>query len=158
MPSIEAVACEKYCIFRRGESRFALPAFLVREITLAENMVPVPGTPKILAGLCHLRSEFVPVLNVPTLCPEDDAPAACGEQLLVLAGAQGRWGIVVDELETLEPLEVSVTADPRGDDTWSATVMGSSSYRDRVVHVLDPSALYRAAENALAEDEFNATP
>jgi chemotaxis signal transduction protein len=150
MPSAEAVSCEKYCILRRGESWFGVPAFMVREITLAENMVPVPGTPEILAGLCHLRSEFVPVLHLPSLSPDKHAPESSAGQLLVLSGAQGPWGLIVDEVETLEPLEVAVTADPRGDDAWSAAVMGSSTCRDRVVHVLDPNALYRAAENALA--------
>lgn len=152
MTSIEAVSCEKYCIVRKGELWFSVPAFMVREITLAENMVPVPGTPEILAGLCYLRSEFVPVLDLPTLSPEGHAPASRAEQLLVMSSAQGPWGLVVDEVESLEPLDVSVTGDPRSDDTWSAAVMGSSSHRDRVVHVLDPNALYRAAENALAEN------
>jgi chemotaxis signal transduction protein len=156
MPSIEAVSCDKYCILRRGEYWFGLPAFLVREITLAENMVPVPGAAKILAGLCHLRSEFVPVLHLPTLSPEDDAPAAGTAQLIVLTGAPGPWGLVVDEVARLEPLEVSVSTDPRGEDTWSAAVMGSASYRGRVIHVLDPNALYRAAETALAEDASRA--
>jgi chemotaxis signal transduction protein len=150
MPSIEAASCEKYCILRKGESWFGVPAFMVREITLAENMVPVPGTPDILAGLCYMRSQFVPVLDLPALSPEGQDPASCTRQLLVLSCAQGPWGLVVDEFETLAPLDVSVTGDPRGDDTWSAAVMGSSSYGDRVVHVLDPNALYRAAENALA--------
>jgi len=150
MPSVEAVSCEKYCLLRRGESWFGVPAFMVREITLAENMVPVPGTPDILAGLCHMRCEFVPVLDVPALSLQRQAPASPAEKLLVLSGAQGPWGLIVDEVETLQPLEVAVTADARGDDPWSAAVMGSSTYRDRVVHVLDPNALYRAAENALA--------
>jgi chemotaxis signal transduction protein len=152
MPSIDPTSCEKYCILRRGSSWFGLPAYMVREITLAENMVPVPGTPKVLVGLCHMRSEFVPVVRLPSLSAEERASAAPAGQLLVLTGAQGPWGLAVDEVETLEPLEVSVSTDPRGADSWSAAVMGSASYRGHVVHVLDPNAFYQAVENALKED------
>jgi len=53
-----------HCVFRRGGHQLAVPATQVREVLPAPAMISLPRTPPVFTGLCHLRSEFIPVLNL----------------------------------------------------------------------------------------------
>ena len=59
-----------HCVFRRSKSWLALPAIDVREVMLRPEIVFVPGTPDSFSGLVHVRSEFLPVLNLGSVLPE----------------------------------------------------------------------------------------
>ena len=100
----EATATPTHCVFRRGLSWLALPAIAVREALPRPDMVPVPGTPSTFAGLCHVRSEFIPVLNLDSVLSEH---GSSGDQImLILDDADGPWAVLVDELSSLQSLEV----------------------------------------------------
>ena len=100
----EAAATPTHCVFRRGLSWLALPAIAVREALPRPDMVPVPGTPSTFAGLCHVRSEFIPVLNLDSVLSEH---GSSGDQImLILDDADGPWAVLVDELSSLQSLEV----------------------------------------------------
>jgi hypothetical protein len=68
-----------------------------------------------------------------------------------MTGPSGPWALQVDEVTSLASLEISVDSDVKFRDSWTAAVMGSATYGDRVVRVLDPNCLYRLAEQALQD-------
>jgi chemotaxis signal transduction protein len=142
---------EKYCVVRIGSSWFAIPALAVREIRTSDHVVPVPKSHAILAGLCHLGNEFLPVLRWFDQAAHE--PSACGPdtQLVVVTGLSGDWAFAVDEVAGLASLDVSVDADTRSSDGWLAAVLGSATYRDKVVRLLDTNRLYRFAEREVRQ-------
>jgi hypothetical protein len=108
--------------------------------------VPNAGSP--LTGLCHVRSEFLPVLNLGPLLGDDSSILANEAQMVVVMSTEGNWGLLVDQVAALTSLETSVA--PEGSpSSWFAAVLGWATYRDQVVRVLEPTVYYRLAEAAL---------
>ena len=142
---------DKHCVFRCGTSWFSVPAVSVREISIAPGLVRVPDCHQSLAGLCHLRSEFVPVLSLGTLLGVDDTDISHSHDRLLLMGGSSQWALLIAEAAALESLETIVTPEARMDDTKLTAVMGTAMYRDQIVRVLNPNSLYRLAQQALED-------
>ena len=105
----------------------------------------------MLVGLCHLRNEFLPVVqlrdgifNVNSL--------AQNQQIVVVSAAGGSWALLVDRVIGLVPLEVSLSSEGSSAMGWSSSVMGSASHNDKIVQVLDANALFRYFDASLSED------
>ncbi len=143
-------ASEKYCVFQRGDSVYAILATAVREVGLRPKVARVPDSHGMLAGLGHLRNEFFPLLRDRDsdhgILVEDDHEA----QVVVLSGDQGPWGMLVDRVIGLFPLDVSLCGEVQGAQGWSAAAMGAATLDRRVVRVLDERALYRAVADAFS--------
>lgn len=137
-------ALPTHCVFRRGGLWLALPAGCVREVLPRPEMVPVPLTPPSFVGLCHVRSEFVPVLNLDCVAAREGVSQ--DEVMLILDGNDGTWSVLVDEVSALRTLEISDAPE----EEQLNTVIGWATDADRVVHVLDPSAVRTWAERELA--------
>ncbi len=145
---LDAQACEKYCVYQRGNSLFGLLASGVREVALRPQFVVIPNTDSLLAGVCHFRNELLPVLRLDefeTRAGGDDQ----SRQIVVVSSASGAWAILVDRVIGLLPLEVSICSDVGACHGWSAAVMGSASHDNQIVQVLDANALYRFADDVL---------
>jgi chemotaxis signal transduction protein len=140
-----------HCIFRRGSGWFALPAVSVREVILRPPVVIVPHSDPILAGLCHVRGEFLPALRLDSLLVENADCLPSEEQMIVVNGPEGSWGLLTDEVEALATLETSTTPETGFEDLWSEAVAGWSAYESQVVRVLDPNRFYRATQRALEQ-------
>ena len=144
--------CESYCVLRVGASWFALPALAVREICPAGKPVRLPDSPALLAGIVHLRNEFLAVVRLDDLAGEGEGETQPERQLLVLSGPNSPWAVLVDEVAALAPLEVSVDGEAKTPDSWAAVVLGSATFRERVVRALDPNRLHRLAEQELSRE------
>lgn len=142
--------CEKYCVVRKGTSWFALPAVSVREVCNGVTTVTVPRAHPALAGLCHVRSEFLAVLSLVDLAGEQETPLG-DDSLLVMTGPSGNWALHVDEVAAIASLEVSAAAELAGSEDWTNAILGSATYQDKVVRILDPNRLYRLAEQQVRE-------
>src|SRR5687767_12227615 len=112
-----------YCVFRRGTSWFALPAESVREVLFRPAIVAVPNSDSVLAGLCHVRSDFLPVLSLHALLSGDPSCRPPEPQMLIVTGADGTWALLVDQVAALTSLETSAAAEVGFDDSWSTTVV-----------------------------------
>jgi len=161
MPKSVAPASNKHCVFGSGTSWFSVPAVCVREIVLLPNLVRVPSCHASLAGICHLRSEFIPVISVNALLGfESRSKLHPHDKLIVIRGTgsqtTGSWAIQTTDEASLESLEALGTADGRTDDTSTSLVIGTAMFREAVVRVLDPTTLYRQVRRVL-EDLWNAT-
>lgn len=137
-----------HCIFRHGSRWLALPAASVREALPSPSLVNVPSTSDRFAGLCHLRSEFLPVLNLSNI-PHDDVGRA-ERIMLVVNDSDSCWAVLADEVLTLAALEFSDAPEP-GSDAVSSAVIGWATHNGHVVQILDPASLRDMAERELAE-------
>lgn len=148
---------DKHCIFRYDQSWFSLPAISVREIVIAPDLVGVPNCDKALAGLCHLRSEFVPVISLTQLLGAGANQSAGAHGNLMVINSGSVWAMLIDEAAALESLETLVTPDNRIDDMDPTPVTGTAMFRDQIVRVLDPNVVFRMARESL-EDYWRGAP
>lgn len=143
-----------HCVFRRGASWLALPAVAVREVLPRPQTVFVPGSSAMFVGLCHVRSEFIPVLSL-DMIPGDRRGS--NQIMLILDDADGPWALLVDEVSSLQTLEISDAPEETADQSASV-VTGWATVNDMVVQVLDQSRIRMLAERELAtlwEDAVN---
>lgn len=110
---------------------------------------PFRTPPSLLAGMCHLRNEFLPVFSLDAIAGESADDTTDRDHLLVLTGPEGSWGLLIDRGVTLEPLEIAVADDPSESDALPV-VMGTASFREEVVQVLDIDGLLRTGTQSLA--------
>ena len=141
--------CDKYCIFRQSAHWYGLSALSVLEVAVAPDLVSIPNSDPVLAGLTHLRSEFLPVVQLPTLAHEPRTEDVGEQQLLVVDGVQGPWGLLVDHVAGLESLEVSPSHDMPIADDWAAASTGSATSNSRLIRVLDARRVFFLVERTL---------
>ncbi len=137
----------KHCVFQLGDSQFALIATAVREITYAPPLVRVPQCPPSLAGICHVRSEFVPAVLLGPLLGNEAPTSQEPEQLLVLSSPRGSWALMIDRVIAIDSIQTHVDAGNRSDSQLSA-VLGTATYRSVVTRVLDPGVLHRMIQQS----------
>lgn len=146
---------DKQCIFRIGQARFSVPAVSVREIAPQSPVAPVPVSHPALAGLCHVRSEFVPVLRLGQLLQDSSADDTTARKLVVIECVAGRWALRVDAVVALEALETLIHPDYRAEISQGpvarSPVLGTATCRDEIVRVLDPNRVFRLAQELLLE-------
>lgn len=145
--ALETELGNKHCIFQCGESNNAISATSVREVTQAPTLVPVPRCPPALAGLCHIRSEFIPVVYLPPLVGDRESSSRGSRQLLVLSSTIGPWALMIDRVLAIDTIETHVDADHRTEGQRSA-LLGTATYKSTVVRVLDPQALHQLVQQS----------
>lgn len=133
---------DAHCVFRRANSWFALPALSVREVLFRPEIVAVPDSSKRVTGLCHLRSEFLAVVNLNGFLTEDAAEVCSEGQMIVVNGPEGPWALLVDEVKALLVLETTAVSDGHAPNNASEVVVARAVQGSDIVHVLDPDRLY----------------
>ena len=141
-----------HCVFRSGAGRFALPADAVREVLPCPALVAVPHSDPVLVGVCHLRSEFVPVLRPNELALEGERHPPTEQQLIVIDQKGGPWGLLVDQVAGLMSLELSAAADDEaGEVQDTSALVGWATYESEIVRVLDAQRLHAQALETLTK-------
>jgi chemotaxis signal transduction protein len=142
--------CDQYCVFCVGRAEFAVSAASVREVADLVPIVRVPQSAAVLKGLCHHRNEFLPVLSLPALLHESSQSDFDCRFLLVMEGGDGPWALPISRAIGLESLEMASIGETAGD-VSRPVVMGTASFRDGVVRILDTDRLYQAAVGVLSD-------
>lgn len=140
---------DHYCVFQAGDAIWAIAASSVREIADAAPIVAVPEAPAELIGVCHIRMEFVPVLSLHGLLGEGlhDHPPA--EFLLILNSGEGPWALPIQRALSLQALEIAVGETGFDGQLRPAGILGTATFRDDVLRIVDASWLYRRAHETI---------
>ncbi len=150
MNKVQLDNSERYCVFQCADRWYGVPALSVRSIVPLPPVTPTPHCDPILQGIVHLQNEFIPVVNFRSLTEiQYDQNETTDQQLAVLLGPEGAWGLSIDRAETLASLEVSFTEIANEQDRWSKAVLGSASYQNRILQILAPIALYEYASSLI---------
>ena len=137
---------ERYCVFRCDDRWYAIQALAVRSIVPRPELTPAPQSDPILKGICHTQNEFLPVISLRALTQiQYETAAGSEQQLLILSGPQGPWGLLIDQADSLATLEIAISNYANSADRWAQATLGSASYRNQVLEVLDPVAVYEYA-------------
>lgn len=140
---------DHYCVFQADGAVWAIAAASVREIADAAPIVIVPGAPSEVVGVCHIRMEFVPVLSLPGLLGEAGSDRQTAEFLLILDGGEGPWALPIQRALSLHTLEIAVGEAAMDGQLPSSGILGTASFRDEVLRLVDPSWLYRRAHEVI---------
>ncbi|MBJ42792.1 MAG: hypothetical protein CMJ80_05840 [Planctomycetaceae bacterium] len=152
---VETQPCEKYCVFERDSQVYGVLATSVQEVGLRPNIAPVPDSHPMLAGLGRVRNDFVPLLHAESQSTRTTRDSE--SQVVVMMGDHGPWGLLVDNVVGIVPLEVSLCSESHGTQGWSAAVMGAATTDGRVVQVLDERSLYRFSVSLFRQFWVSAT-
>lgn len=148
-PTVSEYQTDQHFMFRCGASWFSVPATAVRELTLAPEIVSVPGCDRTFEGLCRQQSEFIPVIALDALLDfEEPDQANSHSQLLTLAG-NNIWAIRIAEAAGLETLDTIASTDTFQSNANSQGVVGTATHGDKFVRVLNPDQLYKTTHQAL---------
>ncbi|MCA8997927.1 MAG: chemotaxis protein CheW [Planctomycetaceae bacterium] len=157
MPSTnESLRQETYCLFRHGTNWMAFPVAVIRKVATKTDLVVVPLSPPMLAGICHHHGDFLPILTLDPILGRNEQ--GCEEQMLIIDDLDGLWGVQVDEVKTLARLEVSTASSEKGDNDLHSLVRGWATYEQRVVRVLDHFRIRELAERELNSSLRNLFP
>lgn len=142
--------CDKYCVFVSASDWYALPALAIREVAPCPDLFRVPIADAALAGVCHLRNEFLAVVRLDFLQGHQARNEFAPRQLLILTASTGAWGLLVDKVVALDSMEFSIRPDADRAGGYPDVQQGAATYGDHFVRLLDPHHLYRHAENCLS--------
>ncbi len=87
-----------FCIFVRGDRRFAVSTQVAREVVEMRTPTPLPCSPPELLGGLNLRGEVVALLSLDTFLDLPPRPLAREDTLLVLERGTLRFAAAVDHV------------------------------------------------------------
>jgi chemotaxis signal transduction protein len=128
------------CLFQSGSKAFAVGLESVAEVIEIDRSVRLPHSPPNVLGMCVLRRDVVPVLDIAEYPSENTPPRAlAGSTLLLLKTSQGIWGVQVSS-EGIIVTDERPEAHPDQSEGGSLGIVqrGETSYA-----VIDPEATWR---------------
>lgn len=129
------------CSVRVGQTLYGVPITRILEILGRSAKQQVPLAPSYIGGLVHYRGEVLTTVSLRNLLamPERDLK----EDILVFEGADGYFGLLVDEVEevmTVMPTDFEHNPSTL-DDRRKALFAGTYKLKDRLLVMLDPERL-----------------
>jgi len=125
---------------RVGGEEYAVPVDDVLEIAEYGEVAPVPGAPAAVIGVCNLRGEVLPVVDLATVFGLT-RPAA-PERVVVTEQGGLRAGLAVDSVVGVEPLpEAREEAD-------SPYLSGAALADGALVGMVDTASVLDASQGA----------
>ncbi|MEL7497472.1 MAG: chemotaxis protein CheW [Planctomycetota bacterium] len=141
---------ERFCVFSCDENWYGVPALAVRSIVPCPELTDVPFSDPILQGISQIQNEFLPVVSLRALTQiQYEATDQSDQQVIVLNGNGGPWGLLIDRAESLATLETSISNFSNNQDRWAKATLGSASYQDHVLQILDPNAVFDYAASLI---------
>ena len=91
-----------WCLFQSGASAYAVRLETVAEVVEVERLVRVPLAPPRIVGLCTLRRDVIPVVELGESAIEPSADLFCTKTIvLMLRTTRGIWGVRVNAEGTM---------------------------------------------------------
>ena len=103
-------------LFQLGNSRYAIPAREVVEVTPRVRLEPLAGTPDYVAGLLNYRGEHVPVIDLCQLINSERCRNSLTTRIILVPfsganGATGTLGLLAEAVTETLRIEESAFAD-----------------------------------------------
>lgn len=134
---------ERHCVFCCDDQWYGVPALMVRTIVPCPEITPVPFSDPILIGVSQIQNEFVPIVSLRSLTEIQYEPSSAeAQQVMVLNGPAGPWGMLIDRAVALATLEISISSYSNEQDRWAKAILGTATFEQHVLSVLDPEAVF----------------
>jgi len=137
---------QRYCVVQSSNAWYGIPCLDVRIVVPRPNITRLPFSDPVIQGVCHVRNEFLPVVSLRSLLNIQYESGESEQQMIILSNRSSAWGLLVDRTEGLEDLETSYcTLSDGGDAAWSKVIVGTATFGQHVIQVLDTDAIYQDA-------------
>lgn len=84
--------------FRLMYREYAIEMQYVREVVLSREITPVPGTPDHVIGICQVRGEIIPLVDLRVLLSVTERGLTDFNQVIVLTDGNITFGILADQI------------------------------------------------------------
>jgi len=139
-------------IFHSSGFDCAFPLEAVREIVPMARLSSPPGMPTGLAGFLDLRGTAIPIVRMDRLLDLPEQQAGLHTPLIVLRGALGPIGILVDSVRGIVPVTSVQFLDIAEDRTFQGCATATIELDGDVIHLLSPAALLKGNEDRMLAD------
>jgi purine-binding chemotaxis protein CheW len=129
-------------LFRVGAERFAVALASAEEAVEGLGAHPVPGSVPGMLGMAPLRGGMLPVYAAESVLGV--APAADAAVTLIVRGAEGRAGLLIDDVEDVIVTDLSALRPVPGARGADPVLRGVTPHGDDLVAVCDADALVHA--------------
>ncbi len=136
-----------WCLFQCGSTSYAIGLESVAEVVEVERLVRLPHSPSRVIGLCALRREVIPVVELnepgdePSLSLSSNHPPG-RLLLLILRTSRGHWGIRIDA-EGTNVAEESVHASSPSRGPFGPVFLGTIHRGETRYLVIDPEPTWQ---------------
>jgi len=128
-------------IFTLGNEEYGLPVQSVQEITLLENIHPLPQAPTYIRGLINLRGQALPIVD---LHRKFDLQNTGSNNLVVIVEINDNLvGLAVDEVKEIRTFE---KIEPRPYLVTVPFINGVVNLENRMIIMLNPQSLLEEQE------------
>lgn len=135
-----------WCFFQSGSAAYAISLEAVAEVVEVERLVRLPHSPPQVLGLCTLRREVIPVIELERAANVTEPPGSGTKvTVLILKSSRGRWafrvnaeGILVAEEALDDPPVASHQSNGLG-----LAITGTVRRGEMVYTVIDPEATWK---------------
>lgn len=146
MENLSLETAQRYCVFQSSNAWYGIPCLNVRSVVPKPNITRLPFSDPVIRGVCHIRNEFLPVVSLRSLLNIQYEAGESEQQMIILSNRSTAWGLLVDRTDGLEDLETAYsTLSDSNDASWSKVIVGTATYRQHVIQVLDSDAIYQDA-------------
>jgi len=98
--------------FRLAYREYAVPMQYVREVVLTGSIVPVPGTPGFITGICTLRGEIISLVDLRALFALPEKGLTDLNRVIILSDGVMTFGILADSITGMISVAESRLAGP----------------------------------------------
>jgi purine-binding chemotaxis protein CheW len=131
-----------YLIAHVNGSCIAIESDLIESIVHVPDVVPVPTCDRSVAGLFALRSRVLTLIDTQFLITGVPQQAKKGALAVIVDIAGHQYGLLVDKVEDVIPVAgEQFENNIRPSHEWERLVSRTASVNDRLVMILDTSAL-----------------
>ncbi len=134
-------------VFQVAELTFGVPAEIVQQMEMIEQVTRVPNAPNFVDGVVYLRGQVIPVINLRRRFGMKPIPYDLHSRLIVVNLAGRLVGLAVDSArEYLAVSEDQILPPPAqlGDESLTI-IQGMISQPNRLIIILDVSQVLSAA-------------
>lgn len=133
-----------WCLFRCGETPYALGLESVCEVIEVERLVQMPLSPPRVLGLCNFRREVVPVVGLGS--GDDDSGLGIQKQLVViLRTGQGHWALRITHEGTVVGQGFLEGPSPARQASGSGPIcLGTVRHGETSYAAIDPEATWKS--------------
>lgn len=127
-------------VFQLADQTYALPVSSIVEVAAIVELTSVPHAPPEVLGYANRHGEALLILDLRQILGYDPCTTTLSTFFIVLEGAQGRLGVVVDTIEQVRYF----AADQLTPTTQSSLLTATVSDPTQIVQVLAPEQLLLA--------------
>ena len=151
-PVIEREHTQNLLIFQVSRLNCAFPLEAVREIVPMAALSSPPGMPSGLVGFLDLRGTAIPIARLDRLFDIPEQLPGLHTPIIVLRGAIGSIGVLVDYVRCIVPVSASQLLEIPEERTLRRCATADVQLDGDLVHLLSPGALLEANEDRLLAD------